>query len=120
MAFTGSATVTQISDRKCLITGLSLAAGATGTISLAAGAGAVLLPAGFQPKPYNNGAPGSAAGITLQESIQCTTNPNSAVATAIPVEVVKTGNDNVDFLLSLTNNHGSIASPNLEIWVEWH
>jgi hypothetical protein len=120
MAFTGSPVVTLISDRKALITGLSLAAAATGTISLAAGAGAVHLPAGFQPTPYNPGQPGSASGVTLQQSVEVNTNPNSAVATAIPIEIVKTGSTSTDFLITLTNNHGSIASPNLEIWVEWH
>jgi hypothetical protein len=119
MAFTGSPTIVQISDRKCLITGLSLIAGATGTISCSGGSGAVLLPAGFQPTPYNNGQP-SATPITLSESIEVNTNPNSAVTTAIPIEVSKSGTDAVDFLATLTNNHGSITSPNLEIWVEWH
>lgn len=119
MAFTGSPTIVQISDRKVLITGLSLAAAAVGTISLSGGSGAVLLPKGFKPTPYNNGAPGGTP-VGLVSSIEVTTNPNSAVATAIPIEVVKTGDEVIDWVATLTNNHGSIASPNLEIWVEWH
>lgn len=117
MAFTGSATIVQISDRKLRITGLSLVAGASGTIGLDGGTGEVDLPVGFQPQPYTNS---EGASISLQSSIQVSFVPAAAVATAIPVEVVKTGTNNSDFLATLTNNHGSTTSPALEIFVEWH
>lgn len=120
MAFTGSATVVQISDRKIRITGLSLAAAASGTIALhghAAGPG-VILPAGFSPLPYTNS---EGASISLQASIQVTWEPEAVgTATAIPVACVKTGIDALDFLATLTNTHGSTATPELEIIVEWH
>jgi hypothetical protein len=121
MAFTGSAVITQVSDRKVVIHGVSLAALAVGTINLwdiAADvpAGHVNLPQGFNPQPY--GRPDG--DVFLPQSIQITVVPVSAVATAIPIEITKTGNSSPDFIASLTNNHGSINSPALEIWIEWH
>lgn len=119
MAFTGVAVVVQVSDRKVRITGLSLVAAAAGTIALfghAAGPG-VILPEGFKPDPYTNS---EGATISLQDSIQVSMIPDAAVATAIPIEVVKSGTDAADFLATLTNNHASTTSPRVEIYVEWH
>jgi hypothetical protein len=118
MAFTGTAVVVMVSDRKARITGLSLVAGATGTIGLSDSVNTpgVTLPDEFKPIPYNN----MNDTITLQDSIQISMIPVTAVATAIPIEVVKTGGDTDDFLATLTNNHASTTSPLVEIYVEWH
>jgi hypothetical protein len=116
MAFTGSATILQVSDRKVRITGLSLASAAVGTISLSGGTGAVKLPHAFKASAYV----AEEHTVNLQDSIQASIIPTTAVATAIPVEIVKTGTTPTDFLISLTNNHGSLASPNLEIYIEFH
>lgn len=115
MAFTGTATVKLVSERKVRITGLSLASGASGTISLSGGTGDVKCPAEFKPSPYV-----VAAAVALQDSVQVTLGLVTAVATAIPVEVVKTGTTAADFLITLTNNHGSLASPDQEIYLEFH
>lgn len=119
MAFTGTPVVVQVSDRKVRITGLSLVAAAAGTIALfghAAGPG-VILPEGFAPSPYTQS---EGASISLQDSIQVSYVPDAAVATAIPLECVKTGTTAADFLATLTNNHASTTSPRIEIYVEWH
>jgi len=116
MAFTGVATIKQIADDIVRITGLSLAHGASGTISLSGGAGAVLLPAAFQPEPYGY----EGATVSLQDSIDVTTTPATAVATAIPIQVAKSGTTLEDFLVTLTNNHGATDSPGLEIYVKFH
>jgi hypothetical protein len=121
MAFTGSPVITLLSDRKLVIHGLSLAALAVGTLNLwdiAADvpAGHVNLPQGFNPQPYSL----PSGDVFLPQSIEITVIPMSAVATAIPIEITKTGNDSPNFIASLTNNHGSINSAALEIWVEWH
>jgi hypothetical protein len=121
MAFTGSATIVQISDRKIRITGLSLASLAVGTIvcsdvDVDIPGGAIRLPASFQPTAYSR--PDGVVGC--DSSIEISLVPDAAVATAIPVEISKTGTNSNEWVASVTNNHGSLASPALEIWVEWH
>lgn len=120
MAFTGTAVVTQISDRMVVITGLSLVAGAAGTLGLFGATGGtpgVTLPAAFQPRGYAYlGNP-----IPLASSIEVTAQPAAVgVATAIPVAVVKTGTTVADFRTTVTNTHGSLATPDLEIVVRFH
>lgn len=114
MAFTGTATVVQVSERKFRITGLSLAATVSGTIGLST---STLSPGVALPKvpwsPYQS--------VTLQDAVQCTTAPAATgTATAIPVAVVKSGTTLADFLITLTNTHATVATPNLEIIVEFH
>lgn len=120
MAFTGIATIKQISDREVRITGLSLASGASGTIGLApatGGAPDVKLPAAFQPEPYAYGS----ATVQLQDSLEIVAAVAAiGVATAVPIAVVKTGTTPGDFRGTLTNTSGSLASPNLEIYVKFH
>lgn len=117
MAWTGTATVVQISDSICRITGLSLASGASGTISLADGTGDVKLPASFIANEYKY----AGATITLAQSVDVTTeNAATGVATAIPLAIVKTGTVPADFLATFTNTHGSLACPNQEIYVKYH
>jgi hypothetical protein len=117
MAFTGTAVVKQIADGIVRITGLSLAAGAAGTISLSGGNGAVKCPAGFQPGEYVYGG----ATIGLDDSIDVTALPAAVgVATAIPVSVVKTAQGPTAWLATITNTHGTTATPNLEIYVKFH
>src|SRR6185295_11596627 len=113
MAFTGSATIIPISDRIVRITGLSLAAGASGTIGLftASGTPGVKTPQSFQPAVYEY----NTTSVGLQSSIQVTTQPAAiGVATAVPITVVKSGTTNVDFLATLTNT-SVVDSPALEI-----
>jgi hypothetical protein len=122
MAFTGTATIKQISDRMVRITGLSLASGASGVIALATTdsppGGSVVLPASFKPGAYTYSANVS---VGLQDCIEVTALPaTTGVATAIPVSVVKTGTTPAAFVATLTNTHGSLATPNLEIFVRLH
>lgn len=120
MAFTGTATIVQITDRELRITGLSLAAGASGTIGLDGKTVApdVRLPAGFQPQVYVGP---SGAQVALSDSIDVTNKPAATgTATAIPVSTVKTGTDDTDWVATLTNTHGSTATPALEIYVKFH
>lgn len=119
MAFTGTPVVVQLSDRLARITGLSLAAGASGTIGLFRNSGTpgVRLPAAFQPSNYQ--AEGHT--VTLQDAVQCTwENAAVGVATAVPLAVVKTGTTDEDFAITMTNTHGSLACPVQEIMVSFH
>lgn len=118
MAFTGSATVKAISDRKVRITGVSLANGADGTIGLfgaSGGAPDITLPASFNPQPYGY----QGATVTLQDSISAEINPASSLGDFLPPVVTKTGTTHADFRMTLHNSFAS-ASPNLEIYIEFH
>lgn len=120
MAFTGTATVVQVSDRMVRITGLSLASAAVGTIGLNGHTGStpgVTLPASFKTEHYTY----AGADVPFQAAIECTAQAAATgVATAIPVAIVKSGTNLADFLISITNTHGSLATPALEIIVTFH
>lgn len=119
MAFTGTATIHQISDREVRITGLSLASAASGTIGLFGNSGSpgVRLPAAFKPQAYVYGE----ATVTLSDSLDVTNQPDAiGTATAIPVATVKSGTTEADWIATLTNTHGSTATPALEIRVRFH
>lgn len=120
MAFTGTAVVTQVSDRIVRITGLSLASAAAGTVGLAGATGSapgVTLPASFQTLhyTYNNAVVPFASCLDVSVVVAAV-----GVATAIPVAIVKTGTTVADFRVTLTNTHGSLASPALEIYIKLH
>lgn len=121
MAFTGTATIKQVSDSIVRITGLSLGAGpVSGTIGLhteTGGAPDVVLPVGFQPLTYQYGnVPGL---VSLQDSITVDVYAAGAVTNALQVSVVKTGTTPADFRATVTNSSGS-ASPALEMYVKFH
>lgn len=113
MAFTGTATVKQISDSKVRITGLSLGIGASGTIGLFGDATAgVNLPDAFNPKVYDfNGS-----DVALADSLQCYVVADGAVTVAPAVHIAKAG---TPFQITLTNG-GAAASGSIEIWVIYH
>lgn len=120
MAFTGTATVKQTTDRMVRITGLSLAAGASGTIGLTGATGSapgVTLPASFKTLHYvYNGVT-----VTFQDCIDLViSNAATGVATAVPISVVKSGTTLADFRITVTNTHGSLATPALEIVARLH
>ncbi len=118
MAFTGAAVVKKISDRKFRITGLSLAAGASGDIGLAANAGAdVALQANWD-RYETSGLQGGA--VDLAEAVEVTVHVAEAgLAVVEPVAIVKTGDGPSDFLATLSNPDAA-ASGALEIYVEYH
>lgn len=117
MAFTGVAAIVMVSDRKARITGLSLAAAATGTISLFEGAGAVKLPEGLEWNRYRNAF---GVEVELDSSIEVrATKAEAGLSTTEAVAIVKTGDGPADFLATLSNPDAA-ASGALEIWVEFH
>jgi len=118
MAFTGVATIKKVAENLFRITGLSLAAGAAGTISVDAGAGEVKLDApewgGYDTAGQQGGA------VTLADAIQVEVVSADAAGTAVEdVAVVKTGTLPADFLATLTNKDVA-ASGALEIYVRYH
>lgn len=119
MAFTGTATLTQISDGQVLIKGLSLAATVAGQIGLFGSGAEIELPEGFKPSIYSRGG----SSIALSLSIEVTAQPAAVgVATAIPLAIVNTGGSTVpdNWRSTITNTHATLATPNLDIMVKFH
>lgn len=119
MAFTGIAVIKKISDRKFRITGLSLAAGASGTIGLSTNVAAeVALNAPGWDRYETSGLQGGQ--VELDESVQVDVIVAEAgLAVVEPVAVVKTGDGPADFLATLSNPDAA-ASGALEIYVSFH
>jgi len=112
MPFTGSATVTKVTDNKFRITGVSLAIGASGTIAFTPGTGGVEFTApDWQPH----------GDVALQDAVECVVNVVGAgVATAVPCSVVKTGTTQANFLITIANNDGAAVTAGLEIYVTYN
>jgi hypothetical protein len=122
MAFTGTATIQQISDRIVRLTGLSLSGGgAQGTISLANATGSaadVKLPASFLTEHYVY--PPGGASVPFQACIMV--DVNNVLTTAGDfgvISFVKSGTTTQDFRITLRNSSAS-ASAGLEIYVKFH
>lgn len=118
MAFTGTPTVKKISERKYRITGLSLAGAAAGAIGFSDKTVAPEVSLGpcpdWQPYSVDN------TTVPLIDSVNVTMNPLTAVTTSVPVRVVKTGTTHGDFVITMTNDTAATASPQLDIYVEFH
>lgn len=108
MAFTGTATITKVADDLVLLEGLSLAAGANGTISLSGGGGDEELPAAFQPSAYSD--------VDLSESLKVSVHKVATSTAALDLfwDTTTAG------LTTITNDDGVNATPNLKIWVRFH
>ena len=101
MAFTGTAAVVSLGTRQARITDISLAAGASGTITAAGGVGDVTLPATFP---------------ALNEDLCKLQLYQVAIAgTTMPIVVAK---DSPLTTFTITNADAVNATSNLEIYVE--
>jgi hypothetical protein len=115
MAFTGVAVVQDVNNRCVRITGVSLAAAATGTIgfsdkTVASDVSMGLLP-DWQPTEYNG-------LVSLQDRIRVTINIVTDVTVAVPISVVKAGTTHLDFEISLHNDSAADAGADMEIYIE--
>lgn len=118
MAFTGTATIKQISDSIVRVTGLSLAGSASGTIALHGETGTtpdVVLPVGFLPTVYTYGP----SSVTLIDSIKVELIPTGSVTSPIALDTNKTGTASTDFRVTIHNTSGT-ASPAFELYVSFH
>lgn len=108
MAFTGTASITKVAGDLVVIEGLSLAAGANGTISLNGGGGDVELPADFQPSDYGD--------VDLSESLKVECHKVAASTATLDLfwDTTPAG------LTTITNDDGVNATPTLKIWVRFH
>ena len=119
MAFTGTATIKQVSDRCFRITGLTLATQtASGTIGLEGNTGDVDLNAGGVWGAYLQ-ASAQGGTVSMIDAIDCRINLVGAAVVAPAVVVAKSGTTPADFLITLTNN-GAASTTALEIYVTFH
>lgn len=122
MAFTGTATVLKLSDSKFQITGLSLAASATGTIGFSvasggSGAGEVDLDAP-DIQPYKSeGLQGGVVSVPAGTNVQVQSADAAASSLGPQVSVTKAGTDKSDFLATITNRNSSTVTGALLITV---
>ena len=100
MAFTGTATTTSLGSRSVRITGLSLLASATGTISANGGAGEVTLPSTFPTFD--------------SDYLQVIVNQVAAGGAISAVYVAKAGDP---VIITIGNTDAVNATAGLEIWV---
>jgi hypothetical protein len=116
MAFSGIPVVQEVTESLYRITGVELAGGASGTISLTSGAGEIKLPRSDDWSQYRD--------VTLQDAVQVPiTLAAGTPPDAPPISVVKTGTVKEDFLITLMNTSGDdpgIDSGELEIYVRLH
>jgi hypothetical protein len=124
MAFTGTPVVKRVEDQLARITGLSIAAGATGTISLAVGAGEVKLPASLQWAPYAGQDAGDGK-VDLEESVQVSyvfVTDTGGTDASDRIAVTKTGGaDPATFLITFQSfSTDEDVSGQMEIWVRFH
>lgn len=112
MSFIGTPSIELVTPNLVRITGVSLAAQASGTIGLAGTTGTpdIILPPGFQ-------LPSTALSAGIRVSI----NPVSGAPgpfTNLPPSVEKTGANPADFGVLVTNTKVDLPTQTLEIYVE--
>ena len=121
MAFTGTATIKRVSDKKYRITGLSLGNAAAGTIALSSytGSADVEIDGTEQWDRYvTSGLNGGV--VSLADSIEARFNlADAASALTEDIAVSKAGDGPKDFVMTFTNL-GAQATGALEIYVEFH
>lgn len=113
MAFTGTPTVTKISDNLFRITGVSLAGDASGTIGLSQDATpseVALVAPGWGPR----------GDLDLTELVEIRISLATDVTSAVPISIAKAGGTPQTFQATLHNDSAATASAELEIWVEYH
>lgn len=118
MAFTGTATIKQTSDRIVRITGLSLATTASGTIGLFGATGSlpeVTLPESFKTQHYAY----LGSNVPFIDAIEVLVQSATVLANAPDISIAKTGTTLADFRITLTNGFAS-TSQGLEIYVKYH
>ncbi len=112
MAWTGSAVVKKVSDRVVRVTGISLAADATGTIAIGNATGDIDISGLPEWEAYGD--------VTLIQAVTVKINIVTDVTAGVPISVVKTGTTQTDFLITFHNDTAADDSAELEIYIEFH
>lgn len=113
MAFTGVAVFAEVSSRVVRITGLSLAATASGVFGLNGDVGAeIQLPDGFQPENYSD--------IDLAESVEVSiVNAQTPVGTFAEQRLGVTKVVGPPFRITINNGLVAVSGP-MEIFMRFH
>ncbi len=111
MAFTGTIVVTKVAGDLFRITGAILTAGVSGTIGFTIGTNDIEFTA---PEWLPT------TGVTLQAAINVVANRLTAgAATAVPLQIVKTGTTQTDFQITVTNPDGAASTGAMELYVQY-
>jgi hypothetical protein len=122
MAFTGTPTIKQTADNIVRITGLSLAAGAVGTIGLFGATGTppdVVLPRAFKTEHYTYDDAVVQLADGLHVTVGLADNAAGGGGGNIQLAPIKTGTTVPTFRTTITNPGGSVSG-GLEIWFKYH
>ena len=112
MAFTGTAVYETVASNLVRITGLSLAAGASGTIGLFGdGTADENLPDNFNPVDYGD--------VTVDEAVEVGITAVTAATTAEGASFVVTKTTG-PFQIDIAHLDGANASAEMEIFVRYH
>lgn len=114
MAFTGVPVVQKVTENTWRITGVSLAANASGVIGFSdktVAPEAEIVAPDWQPYSIDG-------IVSLQDMVQCWCVPVTDVTDAVPISIVKTGTTHADFAITLHNDTAATAGPGLEIYVQ--
>lgn len=117
MPFIGSPTLTMVSDRVCLITGVQIASSnTTGTVGFAGSGADIELPAAFVASSYTF----QGATVTLDKSVQVNINPVSSLGLtnlqpSVSYTGTLTGTNPASFRINLTNTSASLSTQTLSI-----
>lgn len=122
MAFTGTPVLKKVTDTLFRLTGVSLAADASGTIGFSeSGASPEVELVAPDWKPYQLDQPGQAAAgvVSLQDAVMVWLNPVTDVTAGVPISIVKTGTAHDDFAITIHNDNASEGqvSGGLEIYI---
>lgn len=119
MAFTGTPVVRRVAGSLCRITGVSLAAAASGVIGLNGSGAEVELPASIDWSPYA-GPDGDDGLVDLAEAVQVSAVAvDDAGSAANDLRFVKAnGGDPATFTVTITNDGGGV-SDELEIYLRF-
>ncbi len=119
MAFTGNATVTSLGKYVARITGITLGAGAAGTIGFATDAGAdVKLPAQFPTvaEGRTDEVDAGSTALSLSDLVEASVHVGAGNKTG-DIRISKGTNP---FRITLTNASGNTATDGLEVYVRYH
>lgn len=124
MAFTGTPVIIRVSARVAKIVGISLASGATGTISLAEGAGEIKLPDSLNWGPYAGQDAGDGI-VQLAEACEVgmhyVGDVGAAPGPSLRVAHTKSGVGPVAFLITFESFDGAASvSADMEIYIRFH
>ena len=112
------ATAVKVTDTLVRVDAQAITNGSAITIGLHGNSGSptLKLPAAFQPTAYTDEDQNL---VSLQDAISVALERPGSEAVATPIEIVKTGTTEADFLITITNTSGTTPSTALTFYVRY-